>query len=115
MRINDVLAGVAVSDIEAAVGWYERLLGRPPSDRPMPSLAEWRMDAHTLQVVHDAERAGSSLVTLDIDDIGAVVGELARAGLAPEAPEVASGITVRFAQVADPDGNVITLVESPPA
>lgn len=36
-----VLAGIAVADFDAAVSWYERLLGRPADDLPMGGLAEW--------------------------------------------------------------------------
>ncbi len=40
MWITTVLAGIAVADIDATRGWYERLLGRPADSIPMPSLAE---------------------------------------------------------------------------
>jgi len=43
MAIDHVLAVISVSDIEAARGWYDRLLGRPPDNRPKDSLAEWRV------------------------------------------------------------------------
>jgi glyoxylase I family protein len=40
MDVNQLLAVVPVSDIEAAARWCERLLGGPPTNHPMPSLVE---------------------------------------------------------------------------
>jgi hypothetical protein len=39
MQINRVLTGIAVSDMDASVLWYEAFLGTPASARPMPILA----------------------------------------------------------------------------
>ena len=36
------LAGLAVADVDVALGWYERLLGRPADALPMDGLAESR-------------------------------------------------------------------------
>jgi hypothetical protein len=41
MPVNRVLAGVAVADVDSAIRWYERLLGRPADALPMDGLAEW--------------------------------------------------------------------------
>jgi predicted enzyme related to lactoylglutathione lyase len=43
MPIDIVMAGIAVADFDAAVPWYERLLGRRADDRPMDGSAEWRL------------------------------------------------------------------------
>ncbi|WP_432090571.1 hypothetical protein [Streptomyces sp. NRRL F-5630] len=43
MRVTHVLAVAPVTDHEAAVAWYERLLGRPADARPMPGLADWHL------------------------------------------------------------------------
>ena len=39
MPIDNVLASVAVKDLDAAVAWYAELLGSP-GNRPMPEVAE---------------------------------------------------------------------------
>ena len=78
----------------------------------MPSLAEWHLDSGRLQLIADPQRAGSSLVTFDIDDLDVVAGALVDSGLC-EPLEITTGDTVRFTRVADPDHNTLTLVESP--
>jgi hypothetical protein len=70
MAVNRVLAGVAVADVDAALPWYERLFGRPADALPMAGLAEWHVPAGgVVQLVANAERAGRSLLTLDLDDL----------------------------------------------
>jgi hypothetical protein len=39
MSIDNMLANVAVKDLQAAVAWYEQLLGRPADSTPMPEVA----------------------------------------------------------------------------
>ena len=59
MSIENVLASVAVRDLDAAVTWYEKLLVMPAS-RPMPEVAEWRFPrGGGLQVYRLPVRAGS--------------------------------------------------------
>jgi hypothetical protein len=41
--IKNVLASIAVKDLDSAVRWYEKLFNRPPS-RPMPEFAEWSFE-----------------------------------------------------------------------
>jgi hypothetical protein len=41
MSIDAVMAGIAVANYEAALSWYESLLGRPADELPMEGLAEW--------------------------------------------------------------------------
>jgi glyoxylase I family protein len=62
MPIRQVLAGIAVADFDSALSWYERLLGRPADDLPMDGSAEWHFtETGMIQVIHDADRAGSAL------------------------------------------------------
>jgi hypothetical protein len=76
MSIDTVMAGIAVADFDAAVTWYERLLGRRADDLPMDGLAEWHFpETGVIQVIHDPDRAGSALLTLSVDDLeGHVAG-----------------------------------------
>ncbi len=43
MPIRNVLASVAVKDLESAVQWYGKLLNSEPS-RPMAEVAEWHFE-----------------------------------------------------------------------
>ncbi len=107
MPITTVLAVVNVSDIGRAAAWYERVFGRPPDLTPMGSLAEWQItDSGWLQVYEDAGKAGSSYLTLGVDDLDEQLAALATRGV--EAEEIPADAPMRLAQVKDPDGNVIT-------
>lgn len=111
MPINSVLAVVTVADHDAALDWYERLLGRPATRRPMDGLAEWQLtETGALQVVRDAERAGRALLTLSLDDLDAYAAALAARGLTLGA--IDTGVVGRFASIADPEGNTVTLVDA---
>lgn len=110
MPINHVLAVVPVSDIEAAQRWYEALMGRPEDNHPMDSLVEWRItESGWVQVFHDPERAGSTLINFAVADLEAQVSELAARGLVVEDIQTANK-GVRTASINDPDGNRITFV-----
>jgi predicted enzyme related to lactoylglutathione lyase len=111
MQITNVLAGVAVSDLDRAKRWYEMLFGRPVDTEPMGGLAEWHTPGGVVQVVLDAQRAGGSLVTIWVPDARNALADLASRG----GPEVQLNDTtsdkVLFASLTDPDGNRITVVQ----
>lgn len=112
MPINSVLAALAVSDVDAALSWYERLLGRPADALPMEGLAEWHYpQSGVIQIVEDADRAGRSLLTLEVDDLKRELVILQQRGLDPGATDDTTSDKVLFATVTDPEGNAITLVE----
>lgn len=101
---STVLAGLAVSDMDTAIGWY-------PDSRQMPQLADWNFAGNdTLQVVHDPERAGGSPVTLPVADIAAACDGVAGRGIELTVDDTASD-TVRIGRIAGPDGNSVTLME----
>jgi catechol 2,3-dioxygenase-like lactoylglutathione lyase family enzyme len=110
MAIDHVLAVVPVADIDTAREWYEHLLGRTSDNRPMDSLAEWRVtDTGWLQVWEDADRAGTALLNFAVDDLASHLENLASRGLSPgEVQTVNKG--VQLASVIDPDGNTITFI-----
>ncbi|MFC4495783.1 VOC family protein [Streptomyces ovatisporus] len=59
-------------------------------------------------------RSGSTLLNLAVPDLDEALAELAERGI--EAGDVQPGARkVRFAAVHDPDGNRVTLIESPVA
>ena len=112
MSVNRVLAGVAVADVDAAVAWYERLFGRPPDTRPMEGLAEWHVPAGgVVQLVASADRAGRSLLTLDLDDLQHELAAMRERGLDAGALDDTTSDKVLIATTSDPEGNAITFVQ----
>jgi predicted enzyme related to lactoylglutathione lyase len=112
MPVNRVLAGVAVADVDAALLWYERLFGRPPDALPMEGLAEWHVPSGgVVQLVASAERAGRSLLTLDLDDLERELAAMRERGIDVGALDDATSEKVLIAEATDPEGNAITLVE----
>ena len=111
MRITDVLSVMPVADYEASVGWYERLFGRLADNVPMPSCHEWQLtDSGWLQVIDDAEHAGSSMLTMAVDDIEEEASALAARSVAVvDVRDV--NMALRLGTVVDPSGNAITLAQ----
>src|ERR1019366_7482915 len=82
MSIDQLVAVVPVSDMNTAMPWYELLVGRPPDNHPMETLVEWRItDTGWIQVFHDPERAGSTLLNFAVDDLDRQVAEVTDRGL----------------------------------
>ena len=77
----------------------------------MPTLADWTDRAGTIQLVADAERAGRSIITLNVDDLRAHVATLRTNDLDPTDVDDTTSDKVLIATITDPDGNTITLVE----
>jgi predicted enzyme related to lactoylglutathione lyase len=112
MSIIRVLAGIAVADVDAALPWYERLFGRPADALPMEGLAEWHVPSGgVVQLVADAERAGRSQLTLDLDDLERELAAIAERGLDIGPLDDATSDKVLIAEATDPEGNAITLVQ----
>jgi catechol 2,3-dioxygenase-like lactoylglutathione lyase family enzyme len=108
MTITHVFAGLPVTDLDAALDWYERLLGGPPAMLPNESEAVWQLgETALIYVVDDEERAGNGLLALIVDDLDAV---LAGTDLQPESVEPVAGVG-REALFLDPDGNAIKFAQ----
>ena len=111
MAIEKVVAGVAVGDFDSARGWYGRLLGRAPDAEPMGGLAEWHPSGHGgIQLVEDAGRAGSSILTFVVDSLDERLAALEAEGIAA-GPIVGTPGLVRAVTVAGLEGNLITFAE----
>lgn len=111
MTINNALAGVAVAQLDDAVAWYTKLIGRAPDDRPMPDLAEYRFSAGGwLQLFADAKRAGSSSVTFAVGSLDDQLSALSKAGIAVGATTRTSFVDTAI--VNDPDGNQIVFAQA---
>jgi len=108
-----LFAGLRVRDLQAARPWYERLLGEP-AFLPHSSEAVWTLaESRSLYVVEHAGGAGSSVVTIFLDDLDAHLAAIAVRGLEPDEIETYSN-GVRKAIYRDPDGNELGFGGAPP-
>jgi catechol 2,3-dioxygenase-like lactoylglutathione lyase family enzyme len=97
-----LFGGIPVADFEAALPWYERLLGHPPDMVPKEGEACWKLsDEAWIYVVRDAERAGKALITVIVEELPAAAGQHGEEG------------GLQTLVVADPDGNEIKFARPP--
>ena len=102
-----LFAGIPVSDYEAALPWYERLLGSEPTFLAHATEAVWELaEERSLFIVEDPERAGHATHTIIVDDLDALVSEIAGRGIEPADRETYSN-GVRKAIYRDADGNEV--------
>jgi catechol 2,3-dioxygenase-like lactoylglutathione lyase family enzyme len=67
----DLFAGLAVSDYQRALTWYERLLGSGPAFFPNATEAVWELAEHRYLYIEELPgRAGHALHTVFVDDLG---------------------------------------------
>jgi glyoxalase/bleomycin resistance protein/dioxygenase superfamily protein len=103
----DLFAGVRVSDYETAKSWYERPLGAEPSFLAHATEAVWELAEHRfLFIVEDVEGAGRATHTIFVDDLDALVADIASRGMEPDEQETYPG-KARKATYRDADGNEI--------
>jgi predicted enzyme related to lactoylglutathione lyase len=109
MSIHNALAGVAVTNLDDAIRWYERVLEATPR-RPMPEVAEWQFaSGGALQVFVDAERAGRSSVTFVVSNVDDQIAALTASGI--QILNTTNSALVRTAIVKDPDSNQIVFAQ----
>ena len=110
---TDLFAGIPVRDYTAAVAWYGRLLGTPPSFLPNDTEAVWEVAEHRFVFIELLpEHAGHARHTLFVSDLDARTSQIAERGLEPAERETyANG--VRKVTFRDPDGNEIGFGGSP--
>lgn len=103
----ELFAGIPVTDYQAALKWYEQLLGFPPTFFPNDIEAVWEVAEHRyLYIIRQPERAGYALQTLIVDDLDSLIAEVADRGLDPSNQETYEN-GVRKIIYCDPDGNEI--------
>jgi predicted enzyme related to lactoylglutathione lyase len=108
-----LFAGIAVSDFAAALAWYEKLLGAPPSSFPHSTEAVWELaEGRLVYVVQRPEHAGHAMHTIIVDDLDTLVAEAAGRGLEPVSQET-YGDGVRKTTYVDPEGNEIGFGQVP--
>jgi catechol 2,3-dioxygenase-like lactoylglutathione lyase family enzyme len=102
-----LFAGIPVSDYAAALAWYERLFGAPPSFFPHDTEAVWELAEHrSVYVVQRPEHAGHAMHTIIVDDLDTRVAGTAQRGLEPAKQETYPD-GVRKITYLDPDGDEI--------
>ena len=107
MAVNVLFAGIAVADLDAAIEWYERLLGGPPDMTPNEIERTWKLtDQSWIYVVTDPERAGRGLVTVMVDDLDERLAAIRERGIEVGEVEQINERT-RKAEIVDPEGNRI--------
>ncbi|MEU8381557.1 VOC family protein [Streptosporangium sp. NPDC048865] len=103
----DLYAGIPVADYPAALKWYERLLGSPPTFVASDTEAVWELAEHrSVFVEQRPEHAGHAMHTVFVDDFDALVARIAERGIDPVKRETYSN-GVRKATYRDPEGNEI--------
>jgi catechol 2,3-dioxygenase-like lactoylglutathione lyase family enzyme len=109
----DLFAGIPVADYAAALSWYQRLLGSEPSFFPNDREAVWELAPHRyVYIVLRPEHAGHAVHLSFVDDLDALVAQIADRGLDPAERETYSN-GVRKITYRDPDGNEIGLGDAP--
>ena len=102
----DLFAGIPVTSYVAAVEWYERLFGAPPSFLPNEIEAVWELAEHRYVFIEQMpEHAGHTRHLVFVDDLDGLVERIAERGLTPAQRETLSN-GVRKAAYRDPDGNL---------
>src|SRR3954451_12104303 len=103
----DLYAGIPVGDYDRALAWYERLLGSAPSFLPNATEAVWELAEHRSVFIEvRPAHAGHAMHTIIVDDLDALIREIADRGIQPAERETYSN-GVRKVTYRDPDGNEI--------
>ncbi len=111
MEPTVLFAGLAVTELDAALAWYETLLGRPPDLVPNATEAAWQLTGGGwIYVVLDPARAGQGIVTLIVAALDRLREELEGRGIVA-GPIQAVGAAARKSLLTDPAGNTIALAE----
>jgi catechol 2,3-dioxygenase-like lactoylglutathione lyase family enzyme len=109
----DLFAGISVADYAAALSWYRQLLGSEPAFYPNDSEAVWELAPHRyVYIVQRPEHAGHAVHLSFVDNLDALVTQIADRGLDPVARETHTG-GVRKITYRDPDGNEIAFGGAP--
>ena len=101
----DLFAGIQVSDYAAALHWYERLFGSPPSFVPNDTEAVWQLTEHGFVFIEQRpEHAGHARHLVFVEDLDVRVAQIAERKLEPAERETYANGVCKVAY-RDPDGN----------
>jgi catechol 2,3-dioxygenase-like lactoylglutathione lyase family enzyme len=108
-----LFAGISVDDYAAALAWYQRLFGFPPTFFPNDTEAVWELAEHrSVYVEQRPEHAGHAMHTILVDDLDARIAQIAERGLEPAKRETYDN-GVRKITYRDPDGNEFGFGDAP--
>ena len=111
----DLYAGIPVNDMPAALAWYEKLFGSPPTFIAGDTEAVWDLAEHRAVFIELAPaHAGHARHSIFVDDLDTTVAGIGARGLEPVKRET-YGNGVRKAAFADPDGNEVGFGGAPAA
>jgi predicted enzyme related to lactoylglutathione lyase len=109
----DLYAGIPVGDYPAALVWYEKLFGSPPTYVASDTEAVWELAEHrSVFIEHRPEHAGHAIHTVFVDDFDARLDGAAERGIEPTKRETYDN-GVRHATFHDPEGNEIAFGGAP--
>jgi predicted enzyme related to lactoylglutathione lyase len=109
--IDVLFAGVPVTDLDASIAWYSRLLGREPDIPVNDDEVMWQCSqAGWLYLLRGGPAAGHAIVTVAVADLEVAVGEIGTQGISGSAIEKI-GDAGRKANFTDPDGNTVSFIE----
>jgi hypothetical protein len=104
----DLFAGIPVSSYAAALPWYERFFGGPPSFLPNDTEAVWEVAEHLyVYIVQDPGRAGNALVLSFVEDLEDRVAAIARRDIEPARRETYDSGVIKVTY-RDADGNEVS-------
>jgi hypothetical protein len=96
-----LFAGIAAAHLDAAIAWYQAVMGRPADIVVNTDEVMWRIcDGGWLYLVREEERAGRSLAAVAVPELDRTVDELMARGLTPTASDTGRGRRVGSAPVA---------------
>ncbi len=112
MEISTVLSSIYVKELQLCVDWYANFLGREHDRVPQESCREWEIVKNFyLQVLVHPEGPSSSSVAFIVASLDRETQALSMRGIEVEKFEEYSGF-VKTAVFKDPEGNIVTLVET---
>ena len=119
MTIRNAIAIIPVSDLDAALPWYEKLIGRGPDHSETKERIEWLFEqGGRLQLGHvpaasaaisSARESPRESLRLAVGDLDFERRRLEQSGIA--VGPVSAGEGGKFVVIHDPEGNAISLAE----
>lgn len=106
-----LFTSVPVADLRVALDWYQKLFGREADIVPNETEAMWCVAGNGwLYVIEDSDRAGSTVLTISVDDLDQLLADLSTRGIR-SAPIESVGDKGRKSNLTDSDGNVISWIQ----
>ena len=70
MSIQTIYANVSCTDLAVSEVWYEKLLGKSLTRRPMEGLLEWQFsDSAEMQLFEAPDHAGHSTLSVGVESL----------------------------------------------